>query len=477
MNAYLSAPKSKKLLTLFSLYIGFVGSILVSATQSTMLPIAALEIGGADYYSLVATLSGVVGIVCLPLYGYIAAKNPAIKGKLMGVSLLINAVVFFSRTLVTSMWQIIIPGMLYGLIPPTIYVVGYSIVRDIYDAKKAAYYLGFSATMVSIGQLVGPTVGGMIMDAGSWRVVNHLIWPLMLVAGLFALLGVHVKKEDVMDLARNVRFDYWGAISLALFLGCLNLALSIGTSFAKFGTLPSNLLFITAAVALVSFIVSIRKMGTEAFLPLGVLKDRNTLCFTAANMFVNLHTMATIFFLPMFILYVLQESATMSGLATSLYAVAGLFMGPIYGRIIGKSGNAKPVFLFGTGLRIVLTAIYVLILKEGTSIYLILFIQLISGFYNSQSSVTFSVGPQVMLDEKIRVQGNSVIQTFQTVGSTLAVALYTMVIGMFGVMPGIRIAFAIALVFAIIAFIAGLPLKKLPTEETTAAVEPQKSNA
>ncbi|WP_415932301.1 MFS transporter, partial [Zhenpiania hominis] len=176
-NAFLAAPGKKKTLTLMALYIGLIASILTSATQSTMLPIAAQEIGGADYYTLVSTLSGVIGVMMLPLYGYITAQNPAIKGRLMGISLLINAAVFFSRVLATDMWQIIIPGMFYGLIPPTVYVVGYSFIRDIYDSKKAAYYLGFSATMVSIAQLAGPTVGGLIMDAGSWRYVNHLIWP------------------------------------------------------------------------------------------------------------------------------------------------------------------------------------------------------------------------------------------------------------------------------------------------------------
>lgn len=63
MNAFQSAPEKKKKLTLLSLYVGIIGSILISASQSTMLPAAALEIGGQEIYSLVSTLTGVVTLV------------------------------------------------------------------------------------------------------------------------------------------------------------------------------------------------------------------------------------------------------------------------------------------------------------------------------------------------------------------------------------------------------------------------------
>ncbi len=266
-NAFLGSSQQKKFFTLLSLYIGMVASILVSATQSTMLPVAALEIGGADYYTLVSALPGVLAVTLLPLYGNIAMKNPAIKGRLMGVSMLLNAMVFLSRVFATNMWQIIIPGLLYGTIQPSLYVLGYSYIRDIYDSKKAAYYLGFTATMVSIGQLVGPALGGVIMEATSWRMVSHLIWPLFLIAGICALCGVNVKKEDVRELARNARFDFWGAISLTLCLGSITLVLSLLSSFIPAGSTMFYILLVVFALSLVSFILSVsKKQGTLSFL-------------------------------------------------------------------------------------------------------------------------------------------------------------------------------------------------------------------
>lgn len=464
MNAFLSAPDSKKKLSLAALFCGLFGSILISSTQSTMLPVAALEIGGEDIYSLVATLSGIVSVIVMPLFGYFASKNPAIKPKLFSASMIAAAAVIFIRSIATNMWMIIIPGMLYGFASAAIYVIGYSYMRDLFDAKKAAYYLGFVATMQSVGQIAGPVIGGQIMDRLSWRYLNHLIWPFLLLAGILSILGVNVKKEEVKELCREASFDFWGAISLALFLGCFSLALSLGTSFAPFGSAAGNGLFAAAAAGLVSLIVSIRKKKETAFLPLGVLKERNTLCLALANLFTNLHTMAAFFFLPMFAVYVLQSSATQSGLITSFFAVAGLFMGPVWGRLIGKHGTARTVYLTGTAIRIAVTVILIFVLNENCSIYLIYALMLVGGLYNSQTGVTFAAAPQLMIREENRVMGNSVIQICQSVGSTVAVALYTLVIGICGVAEGIHTAFIIALVFAVLAFAAGLCMEK-PVEE------------
>ena len=464
MNAFANASESKKKLTLAALFCGLFGSILISSTQSTMLPVAALEIGGESIYSLVATMSGIVSVIVMPLYGYFAAKNPAVKPRLFSISMILAAVVIFIRSIAVNMWMIILPGMLYGLASAAIYVIGYSYIRDIFDSQKAAYYLGFTATMQSVGQIAGPLVGGFIMDHLSWRYLNHFIWPFLLLAGIFAMLGVNVKKEDVKELCRDAVFDFWGAISLALFLGCFSLALSIGTSFAPFGGLVSNLMFLTALLALISLILAVSKLKEKAFLPLGVLKERNTLCLAIANLFTNLHTMAAFFFLPMFAIYVLQTSATASGMITSMFAVVGLFMGPVWGKMIGKSGSAKQVYLIGTGIRIAITTVFIFILNENCSLYMIYGLMLIAGLYNSQTGVTFAAAPQLMIREENRVMGNSVIQICQSVGSTVAVAFYTLIIGIFGVADGIRTAFVISLAFAVIAFLAGLFMTKGNTQ-------------
>lgn len=460
-NAFQKAPEKKKFLTLLALYVGIIGSIFVSATSSTMLPAAALEIGGKDIYSLVSTISGVVSVVAMPLYGYIAAKAPHLKTKLFGISMLIGAAVMLSRVFAPSMWAIIIPGALYGLVSAAVYVIGYSMIRDIYDSKKAAVYLGLVGTMQSVGMLVGPALCGVIIDASTWRYVNHLIWPFMLLSGIFALAGVQVSKDDVKELARDMKFDSVGALFLVLFLGGIILALSLGTSFAPFGSTASWILIAVAVVGLIGLIFDIRSKGAASIVPATVLTDRNTRCLAAANLMLNWSAMAAYFFIPTYCMYVIQASATQSGLTTTLMSVAGLFMGPIYGRMIGKAGNARTVLLGGTALRILLMLAFILLLKPTTSMFVVYVLCVLIGFYSSQAGVTFAVAPQIQIRQDIRVQSNSVIQICQNFGGGVGTAVYTMVIGICGIERGMTVAFIIALVTAVIALVVSLPLRKL----------------
>lgn len=465
MNAFLNAPESKKRNSLLALYVGIIGSIFVSATQSTMLPVAALEIGGADIYPLVSTLTGVVGVLLMPLYGYFAAKNPAIKTPLFSLSMLLGAISIFSRCLVSNMWMIIIPGLLYSFASSAIYILGYSIIRDIYGPQKAGVYLGLVATFQSVGMLVGPVICGIIIDTVGWRCVNHMIWPFMLASSVLSFFGVRVKKEDVSGNQAG-SFDFAGAVSLVLLLGGLILALSLGSSFAPFGSLFSNTLFAVAAVGLVGLILTIRKKGDKCIVPVGVLKDKTTICLSGATLFLNWSTMAAYFFIPSFCLRVLNAPATQAGLSTTMISMAGLFMGPIYGKLIGKSGNARGVLSLTTLLRIVVTVAFIFLLNEKTPILLIYILMFISGFYTSAVGVSFAVAPQLQIAAEHRMQSNSIIQVCQNFGSSVGTAIYTLVISILGVAQGMKMAFVIALVCAVLGLLFVLPLKALPQEHS-----------
>lgn len=451
--------KRTRLFTLMAMYIGIVGAIFVSSTTSTMLPLAAQEIGGEKIYSLVNNLSGALSVAIMPLYGYIAAKKPSIKPKLFGVSMIIGAVVMLSRVFVTNMWQMIIPGVLYALPSAAIYVLGYAMIRESFDAQKAGVYLGFVATCQSIGMLIGPTIAGVLMDISSWRAVNHIIWPCMLLSGILAFLASGKKAEE-SAAGSGAKFDAVGAVLLVCFSGGLILALSLGSNLAPFGGMLNNILIVITVVSLVGLVFSIKKKGKDSVLPVGVLKDRNTLCLSLScltGMFCN---MAVFFFIPTYAIYVLGASATQAALCTTLFSVAGLFMGPIYGRIIGKSGNARGVYASISVLRIIITAVFIFVLKPTSSIWLLWICMLIGSFYNSGSGVTFSVAPQLQIPESYRVQGASVVSVSQNLGGAIGTAVYTLILGTLGFADGMHVSFIVSICGAIASLLFILPLKK-----------------
>ncbi|MDR1248803.1 MAG: MFS transporter [Treponema sp.] len=464
-NPFQANPSGKKMTSVIAVYVVVVASIFVSSGASLVLPVAAREIGGGDIYSLAMTLSGAVGVALMPLYGYLGARNPAIRRPLFTVSLLVAAAVIFLRGIAPSMWVIVLPSVFLGMYGPSTYVLGYSTIRDMYDAKAAGTFLGVVGTMQGIGLLLGPAVSGLVVQNLGWRALNFIIFPVFALAALLMFFGCKVTKEETKHMATAGVFDSLGAVSVTMFLAALILFLSLG-SRAPYGSLPSNVLLAIALLGMVLLIVDIRKKGTAAFVPAPVLKDRNTLCLTIANFFGTFSAMACTFFLAPFIMTVMGQNAVSTSIVNSALAIAGLFMGPIIGRAIGKAGNARSIIMWGSGAyRLVLQIALFIALGPQTPIWIIYIIMFLAGFYSVAGGVAPAVGPQIQLRPEIRQQGNSIIQLGQNFGASVSIAVYTAVIASSGgIERGFKTSLIIAAGAAALIFFAGIPLKKL--EET-----------
>lgn len=461
-NPYFAAAHNKKMLTLIGIYVCLVGCIFQSATASTLLPTAAAEIGGQDYYSLANTLSGAVGVVAMPLWGLFAAKNPAIKRLLFVISMLCGIFCLVGRAVSGDMMFMIAVSLFWGIPSAGLYVIGYSMIRDMYDSKKAGMYLGICATMQSFGMLAGPVVGGLVMDFANWRILCGLIAVVLALGTIMVFFGVSATKQQTANMVTATgKFDATGSLAIVVFLGCLICGLSLGTSFLPFGSLSSNAVFIIAVIALIVLVAVVLKKKDAAVVPLSALKNRNTLMFTIGSFCSMFSNMAVFFFIPMYAISAMGLSATEAGLTTTMLSIAGLFMGPILGRMIGKAGNARGVLSFGSLLRIVIALVLIFFLSPNLNIFALYVIMFIGGFYNVTYGVVFSAGPQIQLPANIRMQGNSIVQLGQNFGGSVGTAVYTIILASMGVVAGMPVALAISAVTAGIAFVCALFLKKL----------------
>lgn len=468
MNAFQNAPESKKRITLIAIYCALFGATMVSAVQSTMLPLAAKDIGGEDIYSLTNVVISLVSVIAMSLYGFFASKDPSAKVKLFSFSLIAGGLVFLIRLFIQSMWLIVIPSGFYGLVSAAAYVIGYSLIRDIYDREKAAKYLGFVVTVKCVAQVAGPLVAGRLMDAFGWRVANNLIWPFMIAAGILAQFGVKPTKEEVKSLARNVTFDASGACFLLLTLTGFLAALSLGGKYVKFGTIGNWALVVIGVIGVIGLSVVAKKKGDKCIVPARVLSDRNTVSFALNNFFGTWANTAVNFFLPSYCIYILGATATQASLTTTMAAIAGIFMGPIIGKMIQKKGDAKPFAVVSTASRMLMVIALIFILENNLPLIFVYLDTFLIGFGNSLNSTVFAVGPQIQLSEKNRIQGNSIIQLAQNFGGGVANAVFSMLIGMYGIQNGMSKAFILSAVVYAAALVAIFFLKPVNKEESLA---------
>lgn len=467
-NPFQSAPNSKKMMTLIGVYLGVVANLLVSNTNSLVLPAAAAEIGGMEIYGLAQAVSGIIGVCAMPIFGFIAARNPEAKRLLLGGGLAVGAAVLLVRAFAVNIWMIIFANVFWGLVSAGVFAVGFTMVRDVFDREKAGLYLGLVGTFMAAALMAGPLLGGVIIGLVGWRVFTGILCAFLIVGAGVVFLGVKVSKDEVAHLARKGgKFDYVGAFFITAFLGCLIIALSMGSSYVKFGTPLSFTLLGVAAVAFVCLAVVIAKKRNDAIVPVDAIKDRNTLVLACANMLHNFGSMSITFFIPGFIMGTLASDplcttlgpALAAGVASALIGVLGLFLSPTFGKMIAKAGDAKMVMTLGNVVRVLVMGAFAFTLSPETPVWVIMALMFFAGIFNSQQTVTQSAAPQIQLKPELRTLGNSVIQLGQNLGAGLGMATFTLLIAVDPAM-GMRNCMVVALIAWIVLFLITFLLKK-----------------
>src|SRR5687768_15278632 len=83
-----------------------------------------------------------------------------------------------------------------------------ALIQSSFRAQDRARAIGLWSALGGIAGLVGPFLGGVLVDAGSWRLVFLINVPLALV--IVVLAGRHVPESR--DGGHHGRFDYLGAV-------------------------------------------------------------------------------------------------------------------------------------------------------------------------------------------------------------------------------------------------------------------------
>lgn len=101
--------------------------------------------------------------------------------------------------------------------------LGMAIVTEAFPAEERGKALGLFGTVVSVGIVVGPTMGGLILETMTWRWIFFVNLPV-------GLLGIYLALRYIPRglPTGSQRFDFPGAITLGLSLLALLLALTWG---------------------------------------------------------------------------------------------------------------------------------------------------------------------------------------------------------------------------------------------------------
>ncbi len=146
-----------------------------------------------------------------------------------------------------------------------------AIMLDLYPPQKRGNIMAFWGMGVMLGPILGPTLGGYLTDAYSWRWVFYVNVPF----GIAAAAGIAMFFKDSPH-DKTMRFDWFGFSVLALGMGALQLMLDRGTDKGWFGSMEIVIECVLAGVGAYLFLVHMLT-AKNPFIPPAMFKDRNFL--------------------------------------------------------------------------------------------------------------------------------------------------------------------------------------------------------
>ena len=339
-------PHRTKMLILGSAVVAMFLSAVQHSIVATATPVLAADLGRID---LIAFMESAFMATSVPAV--------AIAGRLSDVYgrkpfLLAGLVIFAGATALagfaTSMEMLIGFRALQGIGGGILMGNTFSISGDLFPPSERAKYMGIFAAVFGVGGLVGPLLGGLIVDALNWRWV---FWSILPLAAL-AFAAIALIMPWLRPPPRKVVLDWLGigGMLLALMPAMLALGLvSTGTAWLDIKTLA---LFGVSLLGVLAFIGA-ERAAKEPILPAELFRNHTFRVSALVMLVIGGGLFGISFFLAYFMQGVLGYTPTASGLLLSAEIISLVISASIAGQVIARTGRYKAMSIVATVIIVV----------------------------------------------------------------------------------------------------------------------------
>jgi EmrB/QacA subfamily drug resistance transporter len=258
--------------------------------------------------------------------------------------------------------------VIQGLGASALMAVGPAIITTSFPEKDRGQTLGILGSIVSLGFITGPLIGGFLVEHLGWRSIFFINLPL---GAIGTLLSLKILKEGRMT--GKVKLDLSGALVFFLFVTSLLLFLN------RLGWESTPFFWGWIVLALVCFglFIVIEHRSSSPLVNLRIFKKRSFISSLGASLLSFWMNGAHNFVIPFFLQNIAGYSPSSTGMLIFPVALTVMVIAPIGGKASDRVGARVPATL---GL--ILTSLVVFsfaFLKAEVSYYEILWRQVVLG--------------------------------------------------------------------------------------------------
>ncbi|AYK65237.1 DHA2 family efflux MFS transporter permease subunit [Bacillus subtilis subsp. subtilis] len=322
--------QSKRTLLITGLIIAMFFSALDGTIVGTAMPKIVGDLGGLSMMTWLTTAYLLTSTTIVPIAGKLA---DLLGRRIVYVS---GLIIFMAASalcgMANNMTELIIFRGLQGIGGGIMMPMAMIVIGDLFTGKQRAKFQGVFGAIYGLASVIGPQIGGWIVDSLNWKWVFYINLPVGIIAVIFIARGLQGRQQT-----GPINFDIAGIFTMIVGVVSLLLALSFGGKDYAWDSWQILGLFALALIGIVSFII-VESKAKEPILPMYLFKNRTFTFLNLIGFFMSIGMFGAITFVPFFMQGIVGVSASESGTIMTPMMISMIITSIIGGQLVYKIG-------------------------------------------------------------------------------------------------------------------------------------------
>lgn len=326
----------------------------------------------------------------------------------------------------TTLDQLVISRVLQGMGGALMLPVGRLVVLRAYPRSEFVKVMTFIALPGMVGPLIGPTLGGWLVEYASWHWIFLINLPVGLVGGIAAFRFMPDLKST-----ERIRFDSVGFLLFGAAMVLITIALE-GLGEMHMPHARVLLLMVIGSACLAAYWLRAGHIDKPLFSP-SLFRTRSFAVGIFGNLFARLGSGALPFLLPLLLQVALGYSPAQAGMMMIPLAAGAMLIKPLAKPLIDRLGYRR--ILIGNTLLLGCLIASLATLDATTPLALLLLHLGLIGMVNSMQFTAMNTVTLVGLSYQDASSGNGLLSVVVQLSMSLGVAAAGALLGGF-TLPG-----------------------------------------
>jgi EmrB/QacA subfamily drug resistance transporter len=401
---------------LLGVMLAMLLAMLDNMVVGTAMPTIVGDLGGLEHISWVVTAYTLVTAVTTPIWGKcgdLFGRKPVYLASI-AVFLAGSALCGAAR----SMPDLIAFRALQGIGAGGIGAGAFALIAALLPPRERGKYQGMTASVMAIGTIGGPLVGGFITGHWGWRWAFYVNLPLGLLALAWLWRTLHVPARRI-----TAKIDWLGIALLTVTISATVLAATWAGITYAWASWQILSLGAVAVLGLALFVAAERRAAEPVLPPTIFTGHRNFPLAAVLLLAAGVVMFGAGLYLPLFQQTVQGASATNSGLLMLPLMIPVVIVSTIAGKIMSATGKYKMFPVLGTAsLAVGLTLLATM--GTGTSRILTCAYMVLVGIGLGLTQQMAGTIAQNSVDMRDMGAAMSAVTLFRTLGGSLGVAVF-----------------------------------------------------